>query len=201
MNCKEALRQIHEYLDGDLDKQEAVELKKHLLICPDCSRVFRQMETTDALVKSVPRSPVPGLLTESIMAAIPQNRKSQSWVRWMKRHPALSVASFFFLVMFGSFLSLWNQDTDLEVKGASLDQLVIQGDTVYLPAGRHVDGNLMVKRGKLKVDGEVKGNLIVVDGTYNMASTAKISGRIYMIDQALEWLWFQVNDVVADFSK
>jgi cytoskeletal protein CcmA (bactofilin family) len=103
--------------------------------------------------------------------------------------------------MLSSSLSLWNQDTEMVIKGASLEQVVITGNTVYLPAGHTINGNLMVKRGKIQIDGNVKGNLVVIDGSYNLASTAHISGKIKQIDQALDWLWFEVNEYVGLFAK
>jgi anti-sigma factor (TIGR02949 family) len=201
MDCKEALPQIHEYLDGDLGGIEAARLKEHLVSCPDCNKRFRTLEKTDALVRSMPRSHAPEGLEEAIMRALPQPAKRLAWLHWMKRHPAVSVASVFLLVMMSSFLSMWNQDKDLTVKSASLDQLVFQGDTVVVPAGHTVDGNLTVTNGNIQVDGEVKGNLVVIDGSYNLASTAKISGQIKEIDRALDWLWFKVNEVVAVGAK
>jgi hypothetical protein len=135
------------------------------------------------------------------MAGLPKQRKRNAWLEWIKHHPAVSVASMFLFVMLTSSLTLWNQDTDMVVKGASLDQVVIQGDTVTVPAGNTVNGNLMVKRGKIIVDGAIKGNLVVIDGSYNLASTAHISGKVKQIDQALDWLWFEVNQYVGLFAK
>ncbi|WNQ11783.1 zf-HC2 domain-containing protein [Paenibacillus aurantius] len=201
MDCKQAVREMHEFLDGTLTGPKAAALKEHMLSCPDCRLVFQQLETTDALVKSMPRPSAPDDLTDRIMGALPQSRKKASWLQWVKRHPAISVASVFLLVMVSSFLSLWNEDTQMTVKGANLDQLVIKGDTVYLPAGHKVNGDLMVKRGKIQVDGELNGNLIVIDGTYALASTAKISGETRVIDQALQWLWFEMNEMVGGLAK
>ena len=75
-------------------------------------------------------------------------------------------------------MSMWNDDTNLMVKGSNL-QDVIQGDTVIVPQGHTVQGDLVVQRGTLKVEGDVTGNLIVIDGTLNLASTAHISGSSY----------------------
>jgi anti-sigma factor RsiW len=201
MNCKEALPWMHEYMDGDITVLEAVELKKHFNSCAGCKAVFGKLENMEALVKTLPRVDAPSDLAERILLNIPQPKKRSVMVKWMKRHPAVAAASIFFLVMMSSFLSLWNQDKDLVVKGANMDQVVIHGDSVYVPAGHTVDGDLMVKRGKIQVDGEVKGNLIVIDGSYNLASTAHISGEVKQVDQALEWLWFEVNQIFTDIAK
>jgi anti-sigma factor RsiW len=201
MNCTEALPWMHEYLDGDLAGTPLTELKQHLLACPACSQCFAQLQSAEAIVRSLPHVTAAADLTDRIMAGLPKQRKRNAWLEWIKRHPAVSVASMFLFVMLSSSLSLWNQDTDMVVKGASLDQVVIQGDTVTVPAGNTVNGNLMVKRGKIKVDGAIKGNLVVIDGSYNLASTAHISGHIKQIDQALDWLWFEVNQYVGLFAK
>jgi anti-sigma factor RsiW len=201
MNCEEALPWMHEYLDGDLTGTPLTELKKHLLSCMDCSQRFRQMQNTEAMVRSLPHLAATSDLTDRIMASLPKQPKRNTWLQWIQRHPAIAVASMFLFVMLSSSLSLWNQDTEMVVKGASLEQVVIKGDTVYVPAGHTVDGNLMVKRGKIQIDGEVKGNLVVIDGSYNLASTAHISGKIKQVDQALDWLWFEVNEYVGLFAK
>jgi hypothetical protein len=202
MNCNEALPWMHEYLDGDLTGTPLTELKKHLLSCTECSQRYKKMQHTEAMVRSLPHLAAAPDLTDRIMASLPKQRKrSNSWLQWIKRHPAMSVASMFLLVMLSSSLALWNQDTQMVVKGASLDQLVIKGDTVLVPAGNTYNGNLMVKRGKIQIDGNLKGNLVVIDGSYNLASTAHISGKIKQVDQALDWLWFEVNEYVGLFAK
>ncbi|GIP41404.1 hypothetical protein J31TS4_46840 [Paenibacillus sp. J31TS4] len=197
MNCREALPWIHEYLDGTLEGPQSLELKKHLLSCPACRDLLKSMERTEGLIRTMPKPVVPDGLTSRIMGGLPQKKKKTEWLKWIQRHPAISVASVFLLVMLGSFLSLWNQDTDLVVKGSDLDQVVITGNTVIVPAGKTVNGDLMVKGGTIKVDGDLKGNLTVIDGSINLASTAHISGQIKEVDRALDWLWFQVNEIYS----
>ena len=201
MNCEEALHQMHEYLDGELEQPEATELKKHLLACPECNRCFRELEMTDALIKNCDRARVPDGLTERIMKSLPASPKRQTWFNWVRRHPALSVASIFLFVMLGSFLSLWNQDPELTVKGSNLDQLVIGEDSVYLPKGKHVEGNLMVRGGTVTIDGQLDGNLVIVDGSFQTASSANVSGKIYEINQAAEWLVFQVRELFVPAAQ
>lgn len=201
MVCGDALPLMHRYLDGDLDGKDAVELKKHLLACPACNAHFKQLEQTEAMVRMLPKCRTPELLTESIMGLIPRERKRSGWLQWVKRHPAVSVASVFLMVMISSFLTLWNQDKDMVVKGSNLEQVVIKGDTVYVPEGHTVNGDLTVTRGKIQVDGAVGGNLVVIDGSYSLASTAHISGQVTQVDQALGWLWYKTNQLISQFAK
>ncbi len=73
---------------------------------------------------------------------------------------------------------MWNQDKELLVKGDHLDQVVIKGDTVYVPKGRTVEGNLTVKGGSIDVEGDIQGNLVVIGGSANLASTAKVGSYV-----------------------
>jgi anti-sigma factor RsiW len=196
MKCKEALPLIHDYLDGDLLGPEARKLMEHLIECAICNTLFKELERTDAMVRSLPPTSVSGDLTERIMGSLPSVKKRNSWMVWIRKHPAVSVAVVFFAVMFGSFLSIWNQDTELMVKGTDLQNVVIQGDTVIVPEGHTVNGNLVVQRGKLQVKGDVKGNLVVIDGSLNLASTAHISGHVTQVDKALSWAWYKINEFV-----
>lgn len=202
MNCNEAHPWMHEHLDGDLKGTPLIELKKHLLSCTECSLRYKKMQHTEAMVRSLPHLAAAPDLTDRIMASLPkQPKRRNSVLQWIKRHPAVSVASMFLFIMLSASLSVWNQDTEMVVKGASLEQVVIKGNTVYLPAGHTIEGNLMVKRGKIQIDGNVKGNLVVIDGTYNLASTAHISGKIRQVDQVIDWLWFEANEYVGLFAK
>jgi anti-sigma factor RsiW len=201
MNCRDAIPLMHEYLDGDLTGSEATRLKEHLIACRDCRGLFDQFEKTEALVRSLTPAPVPDDLTAKIMSGIPNPRKRSAWLRWVRRHPAVSVAAVFVAVMFGSFLSLWNQDTELVVKGADLDQLEFHGNTVVVPQGHRIQGNLTVQGGKVDVQGEVTGNLTVIDGKVNMASTAHIAGQIKEVDQALEYVWYKLDEWASLLAK
>lgn len=199
MDCKQSLSLMHEYLDGDLSGEETAELKRHLIACANCRAALKQFEQTEAMVRSLPRQSAPDGMTERIMRSLPQPKRRNTWFQWVRRHPAASVASVFLFVMLGSFLSLWDNDKDMVVKGAGADlqQVVIQGDSVYVPAGHTVQGNLLVQRGHIQVDGEVKGNLIVIDGSYNLASTAHIAGKVIPVDRAISWLWYKMNEWIS----
>ncbi|MEK8127851.1 zf-HC2 domain-containing protein [Paenibacillus filicis] len=200
MECKEALPLLHEYLDGSLDGADSVRLKEHLLVCADCRRRLQQFEKVEALVHSWTAPAVPEGLTERVMQALPPVKRRNAFYRYIRKHPAASVAAIFALVMLSTFVSTWNDDRELLVKGADLQSVVIKGDTVYVPAGRKVAGDLTIENGKLQVDGEVEGNVTVIDGSVHYASTAHISGQITQIDQAFGWLWYKMNTWFSQVS-
>lgn len=86
------------------------------------------------------------------------------------------------------------------VQGA-LDQLFISGDTLVVPEGVTVYGNLKVKRGKIQIDGNVEGDVTVINGSYNLASTAYISGQVTLIDAAVDWVWYKMKNMFRLWSR
>ena len=46
MNCDAVIREISNYLDGDLDVETKQELEKHLDHCEDCTMVVNQTRMT-----------------------------------------------------------------------------------------------------------------------------------------------------------
>ncbi|WP_426449913.1 zf-HC2 domain-containing protein [Paenibacillus sp. S-38] len=200
MDCKEALPLLHEYMDGGLEGKESVQLKEHLLACPDCRRRLQEFEKVEALVAAWPHPPVPDGLTQRIMDALPPAKRQNRGYRWIRKHPAASVAAVFFAVMLSSFMTAWDNDRDLIVKGTDLESVVIQGHTVVVPAGKKVSGNLTVEGGTVQVDGDVEGNVVVIDGSVVQASTAHISGQVKQIDEAFSWMWYKMNQWVSQVS-
>ncbi|MDF2724715.1 MAG: anti-sigma factor [Paenibacillus sp.] len=201
MNCKEAILLMHDYLDGELPAPEAIELKKHLLVCPDCKERYAKLEKTEAIITSL--KPVQArcqLTSAMIMNSLPAPAKRATWVKWPRRHPAASVAAIFFVVMLGSFLTMWNKGAELVLHG-DIEQVVVKGNTVVVPEGHTVQGNLIVENGEVVVNGKINGNLTVIDGHYALASTAQISGNITSVNQAAEWIWYKANQIFTAFAK
>jgi anti-sigma factor RsiW len=199
MECSEALPLIHDYLDGDLAGEQTGALRLHLKECEACTSRFRTYERTEAFVRAMDRPSAPVNFTASIMTALPQARSNQTWSRWLRRHPAAAAAAAFLIIMVSSLLSLWNQGTQLAVRGDDLDGIVIEGGRVIIPSGATMEGDLVVENGIVQVDGDVHGNLTVIDGSFAMASTAHISGNITQVDQALDWIWFKISELFNEW--
>ncbi|WP_223070416.1 zf-HC2 domain-containing protein [Paenibacillus caui] len=203
MDCKQAASLMHEYLDHDLPEDQALGLKSHLDICEACRMKLKELEQTDMLLFAAVKSSIPSApddVLERIMSKLPKQRKQQAWLRWVRRHPALTAAAMFLLVMIFSSLSLWQADDQLIVKGADLDQVRIEGHTVIVPEGTAIAGDLTIENGNTEVYGEVKGNLTVIDGSLYQASTAKIAGDAKTIDQALDWIWYRITNTFSEVA-
>lgn len=193
MDCKEALPLLHEYLDGGLSGAQSSQLKEHLLGCAECRARLKEYEKVEAMIHAWAPPGVPDDMTEKIMRALPPVKRRNAFYRFIRKHPAASVAAVFAMVMLSSFLSTWDNDHVLAVRGPDLQSVVIKGDTVYVPVGTKVAGDLTVENGKLQVDGDVEGNVVVIDGSVNYASTAHISGQIKQIDEVFSWAWYKMN--------
>jgi anti-sigma factor RsiW len=202
MECKLAVSMMHDYLDDDLPEQQQRELKEHLLSCPDCRAKFKELEQTDMLMFSLMhQSPVASDdLVSRIMSSLPKSKKENAFITWIKRHPALTAASLFLVVMLMSSVTFWSPDRQLVVRGVDLDQVIIKGDTVIVPSGKTITGNLTIENGKAQVYGDVNGNVTVIDGSLYQASTAHISGQVKSIDQAVSWLWYKVTNMFSEVA-
>ncbi|MGZ9586664.1 anti-sigma factor [Paenibacillus marinisediminis] len=197
MDCKQAVSLMHDLLDDDLERSCALELKEHMLACPACREQFRQLESTERLLYGFNHrlQPPADDLTDRIMAVIPKPKKQSPLFLWAKRHPAITVAAVFVLVMMSSALSMWNSDQQMLVKGSQLDGIILENNKVIVPSGKVVKGDLTIHNGEAEVYGEVEGNLTVVDGNLYQASTAHITGSVQQIDEALDWLWYQISSL------
>lgn len=187
---------MHEYLDGDLDKELVQEFKTHLQECKECYEQFHEMEKAIALVQSTSHISAPKDFTQNVMNRLPKEKKTVGWKRWINTHPMLVAAAIFFILMTGSLFGGWQED-----KFAFTNQpnLVVENNTVIVPSGEVVDGDVVVKNGNLRVEGEVRGNVTVINGEVihgenYLASAGQVTGEIEEINQVFEWIWFTMKD-------
>lgn len=194
MKCNVAVVFMHDYLDGDLARDDIMQLQEHLQQCPSCQARLEALSRTDALIRALPVEAVPPQLGERIMSSLPKSRRPSAWTSWVRRHPAVSAAAIFMVVMLSSFVAMWNQETQLSVTSPDMEHLIIEGNTVIVPEGQKVTGDLTVVNGTVQVLGDLDGNLTVIDGNLiPLASTAHIAGEIKTIDRAVDWFWYKVS--------
>lgn len=194
MKCNAAIAYMHDYLDRELSPEQTKELQAHLAVCPECRERLEALEKTDALIRSVPKpANAPDYMAYRIMKSLPKTRSTKTWTTWVRRHPAMSAAAMFLVVMVSSFVAMWNQSQQLTVRGADLEHVVIEGNKVIVPAGQKVAGDLTIENGVAEVLGDVQGNLTIIDGNVTLASTAHIAGKIKTIDRAVDWAWYKVT--------
>lgn len=207
MNCsKEAIPLMHKYLDGNLLKREEDKLRVHLEACETCQKHFHELNRTITLVQSAGQINAPDDFTANVMQKLPAEKKSIKYTRWFKTHPVLTSAAIFVIFMFSGIVSTWNQDNELVV--SKQENLEIRGDTVIVPEGVTVSGDLVVKNGDLRIDGTVDGDVRLVNGelidedtieeTELMASAGDVNGELQHVDKMFEWLWFHLKDLAEN---
>ena len=108
------------------------------------------------------------------MARLPKEKSQAGFQRWLRSHPLLAAAAMFFILMSASMFSSFGNDQQFSV--TKQPNLVVEGETVLVPEGEIVKGDIVVKNGNLRIEGEVDGNITVINGSKYMASTAVVTG-------------------------
>jgi anti-sigma factor RsiW len=197
MKCpEEIIDMMHEFLDDELDKEEEIQLRKHLQNCSECATYFNELKKTIALVQSTSNIQAPDGFTDRIMAKLPKEKKKVTIQRWLQRHPFLAAASLFIVLMMGSFLSTWSENREFSV--SSQNNLIVKNHTVIVPKGKVVKGDVVVRNGKLKIEGEVQGNVTVINGEKYMASAGHVTGDIEEVNAVFDWIWYYIKKTAKD---
>ncbi|MBB5150438.1 MULTISPECIES: anti-sigma factor family protein [Ureibacillus] len=186
---------MHEYLDGDISREHEQVLKQHLKTCTECQQHMHQLSDTIAFIKSAAHITAPPHFEEKVMKRLPRPKSRVGVQKWLRRHPFLVAAAMFVLFMSATLFGSFNDDKFSVTKQPNL---IVEGQTVIVPEGEVVKGDIVVKNGDIVVEGEVDGNIIVINGEY-MASTAVVSGQIQEIDQVFEWIWYEIKRMASDF--
>lgn len=116
--------------------------------------------------------------------------------RWLRNHPLLAASSLFIMLVMGSFFSVWYENGNLSV--SKLPNLIVNHNTVIVPKGKVVTGNVVVQNGKLEIEGEVKGNVTVINGREYMASAGKVTGNVQVVNEVFGWIWYSIKKTGKD---
>ncbi|HLR23799.1 MAG TPA: zf-HC2 domain-containing protein [Pseudogracilibacillus sp.] len=184
---------MHAYLDGDISTEEEQQLQQHLQNCPSCKQLFADLTEAVQFIEQAEPMQAPSNFVEGVMAKLPKEQVRQVKPQnWLRKHPFFAAAALFFILMSASLFSGYGNDEQFSV--TSQPNLVIEGETVIVPKGEVVKGDVVVKNGDLRVEGEVDGNVTVIKGSKYMASTAVVTGSSEEIDRAFGWLWYKIKE-------
>ncbi|MGP4040196.1 anti-sigma factor family protein [Gracilibacillus sp. D59] len=196
MKCnKEIVELMHQYLDGDITKNDEQLLRSHLQSCEACQKHFQELKRTVALVTANIELKPSKDFTSNVMAGLPKEKKRTTVKRWMKLHPMITAAAIFFIFMFSGILSAWNQEQQ-QLSYPKGQNLVVENDTVIVPEDVVIEDDLEVKNANVKVEGEVQGDVILINGDNLSASAGKIAGDIKEVDQVFNWMWYKLKGLV-----
>ena len=194
--CPEnVLHLMDDYLDGDINPNDERQLREHLESCSDCRKQYQELSRTIAFVQSASHIKAPSDFVQKTMGRLPKERQRAGVQRWFRRHPMLAAAALFCVLMSAVLFTNFNDDQQFAF--TKQPNLVVEGQTVIVPEGQTVVGDLTVRNGDLRVEGELQGDVTIVNGQY-MASSGVITGEIEKIDKAFEWLWYTIKNGFKD---
>ncbi|KAA0948576.1 anti-sigma factor [Sporosarcina sp. ANT_H38] len=187
---------MHAYLDGDISRDEERILKEHLESCKECKEIMNGLTESIAFIGSVAKIKAPDSFVDSVMARLPKEKSQAGAQRWLRKHPFFAAAAMFLVLMSATLFSSYGNDQQFSV--TKQPNLIIEGQTVLVPAGETVKGDIVVKNGTLRVEGEVDGDVTVIRGSKFMASTAFVTGKSEEIDKVFDWLWYKMKETAKD---
>lgn len=195
--CPEQIIELmHEYLDDEITPDQERILREHLQSCKECETIFNELKKTIAFVKSISHMQVPDDFTANVLSRLPKEKRKIWMQRWLKNHPMLAAASLFFILMMGSVFSTWNQDREFSV--SKQKNLVVKNNTVIVPKGETVKGDVIVRNGKLQIEGEVQGDVTVINGEKYLASAGHVTGQIEEVNEVFDWIWYHIKKTTQD---
>lgn len=196
--CPNIVRYIHEYLDGDISRDHELELKAHLASCEKCQQHMHELSKVTAFIQSASHITAPSGFVEGVNARMPKETSRVGMKRWFHSHPLLTAAALFMILMSASLFSNFNDDQQFSF--TKQPNIVVEGERVIVPAGTTIKGDIVVKNGDLQIDGEIEGNVTIINGTQYMASTANVTGEIEEINQVFDWLWYKMKAGAKDVA-
>ncbi len=203
MACKKEMQPlIDRVLDHEATEEEEQRFFKHLQSCEACSMLYESQEQAVNLVAGLEKHMPSKHFTASIMANLPEKEpeKKKTVVDWFRKHPLLTAAAFFIVLMSGYIFSLWNQPTfEATVQGHG--HVIYKGNTVIVPKGETIKGDLIVKNGHAKIDGNVDGNVVLINSDKLLASAGHVTGDIEKVNQIMQWIWYHIKHAVYDLNS
>lgn len=194
--CPENIIQyMDDYLDGDINAADEAVLKAHLESCIDCRKQYHELTKTIAFVQSASHIQAPADFVQKTMQRLPKQSQRGGVQRWFRKNPILTAAALFCILMSAALFTNFNDDQQFAF--TKQENLVVEGETVVVPEGQVVTGDITVRNGDIRVEGELRGDVTIVNGKY-MASSGVITGEIEEIDRAFEWLWYQIKSGVKE---
>ncbi|GGE55685.1 anti-sigma-W factor RsiW [Pullulanibacillus camelliae] len=194
MACsKEMSELIQRALDQEANEGERHALMEHLDVCSDCCSHYNELKETIDLLTHLDQAPAPDYFTQKVIARLPDQKQDSKVLKWFKKHPIIIAAACFLIMMVGYIMSLWNDNSfKAEVHGEG--KLVYSdNNTVTVPKGETIKGDLVITDGKVRIEGRVDGDVVLIHSDSLMASAGHVSGKIENVNQILGWIWYHIQ--------
>lgn len=200
MACPEDIvKLMHDYLDETITSEDEAKLRNYLQQSRECQAYFHELKKTIALVQSASHVKSPDDFTMKVMQKLPKEKRTIGIKRWIQSHPFVTAAALFLLLMTGSIFSLWTEDQQFSV--SKQEGLIVKNHTVIVPKGEVIKGDVVVRNGNLKIEGEVQGNVTIINGKKYLAQAGEVTGDIEEVNEIFDWLWYHIKNTFVDIFK
>jgi anti-sigma factor RsiW len=199
--CSDAIKHMHEHLDGDLPDEQYLDLKLHMELCGKCRDRFAQLQKLQAVIQYEPEPKMinnePADICQRIMNSLPKVNFLKRLQLWVRLHTRAVLFSLGGLLVFAVWLLSLDFEERLMLKIPNQDSVVINGDHVEVPQQTIIHGDVFVGNGTIDIAGRIEGDIILMNSQMTTSQSARIEGEIHRIDYAYErWLlqwqqWFE----------
>ncbi|OYD56318.1 hypothetical protein CGZ90_18390 [Fictibacillus aquaticus] len=187
---------MNKVMDGEADAAEADQFHAHLNECGVCRSEY---EAVSFLIEELQSSDIkaPVGFTAAVMSSLPHQKRKFHLQTWMKRHPLLTAAAVFVLFMAASVTALFNQQDIAVIKGEGNVVINEKDNTVTVPKGEVIKGDLVVENADVRIEGRVEGDVTVVKGNQYLASAGEVTGDSKEIGAVVEWIWYKLKSITT----
>jgi anti-sigma factor RsiW len=84
MKCSDAKQKFNGWVDGELPKEAAADLSRHIQGCNACAREAEALKQLAATLDRLPAAPAPAHLSQSTMRRFRQEMKKPGLVEWWR---------------------------------------------------------------------------------------------------------------------
>lgn len=184
MTCQQCREQLSDYLEGDLPAELQAQVAAHLDGCAECARVFEELRTVVAAVRSLPEVEPPPGLQERLQAALragsaqPRARRFELRLRYLSS--ALAAAAVLLLMVWAGTAHLQQQMTSRELPPPTLraESVGGEGNGAPTPPAAEVGGGAGEVTGPAPAEASQAGQAVTAGPSPGPApSTAQTPGR------------------------
>lgn len=200
MRCsKQIVQWMHDHLDGDIAPEHEQLLRQHIRTCDQCREHFYELKKTVSFVENVSHITPSEDFMKKVIYNLPREKRTVRWKRWFTHHPFLTAASLFLLFSASSLWAGWQENDQFSF--SKQEHLVVENNTVIVPKGKVVEGDVIVRNGNIKIEGEVHGDVTVINGHKYLASAGEVTGQIEEVNEVFDWIWYNVKRVGHNIAK
>ncbi|HHW98260.1 MAG TPA: hypothetical protein GX738_01365 [Firmicutes bacterium] len=201
MNCHDARRMLHQALDNDLTLPAKRQLESHLQACGPCQKVESSLGQVVSLLEQLSNVSAPSNFTAELMQQLPRTKPVLPWFARVRAVCAVAILC----LLIVSPLYVWGTLSRPQLIADDWQAIVQEGNRFIVPAGQVIQGDLVIYKAVLEIQGEVQGTIKTVDATIEFGPNGRHVGSARTIDAspqaklAVAWaeLWERIKQLLG----